>query len=83
MEKLEKFTPKIALNQLLKLNEAVQKSHFKSSFMIKVGDKIKREEIIGTVGSTGRSTGPHLDWRIDWKGKRLDAQLLAGPMPEF
>ena len=47
---------------------------------VEVGDKIKRGELIGHVGNTGRSTGPHLDWRIDWKGHRLDAAMLAGPM---
>ena len=45
-----------------------------------VGTNVKRGDIIGTVGSTGRSTGPHLDWRINWKHKRLDPLLLAGPL---
>ena len=45
-----------------------------------VGTDVKRGDIIGTVGSTGRSTGPHLDWRINWKNKRLDPLLLAGPL---
>ena len=45
-----------------------------------VGTNVKRGDIIGTVGSTGRSTGPHLDWRINWKNKRLDPLLLAGPL---
>ena len=48
---------------------------------VKVGDVVERGELIGTLGSTGRSTGPHLDWRIDWQGRRLDAALIAGPMP--
>ena len=52
------------------------------STAISVGDAVQRGSIIGTVGSTGRSTGPHLDWRLDWQGRRIDASLAAGPMPE-
>jgi murein DD-endopeptidase MepM/ murein hydrolase activator NlpD len=52
------------------------------SIAISVGDTVQRGSIIGTVGSTGRSTGPHLDWRLDWQGRRIDASLAAGPMPE-
>ena len=52
------------------------------STAISVGDTLQRGSIIGTVGSTGRSTGPHLDWRLDWQGRRIDASLAAGPMPE-
>ena len=39
---------------------------------IEKGDIIKKGEIIGTVGSSGRSTGPHLDVRLNWFGTRLD-----------
>jgi murein DD-endopeptidase MepM/ murein hydrolase activator NlpD len=52
------------------------------STAISVGDVVQRGSIIGAVGSTGRSTGPHLDWRLDWQGRRIDASLAAGPMPE-
>ena len=40
--------------------------------IVSVGDKINQGDIIGTVGSTGRSTGPHLDLRINWFQTRLD-----------
>ena len=36
------------------------------------GQKVKQGEIIGTVGSTGRSTGPPLDVSLNWFGTRLD-----------
>jgi murein DD-endopeptidase MepM/ murein hydrolase activator NlpD len=49
---------------------------------VDLGAAIEKGQVIGTVGSTGRSTGPHLDWRINWFNKRLDPALLAGPMPE-
>ena len=47
-----------------------------SSIYVKVGDKINKDQKIGEVGSTGRSTGPHLDWRINWFSERLDPALF-------
>ena len=39
---------------------------------VEKGDIVNQGEIIGTVGSSGRSTGPHLDVRLNWFGVRLD-----------
>ena len=43
---------------------------------VQVGDEILQGDIIGTVGSTGRSTGPHLDFRVNWFQTRLDPMSI-------
>ncbi len=52
------------------------------SLKVKVGDQVKRGDVIATVGSTGRSTGPHLDWRVFWRSARIDPALLAEGQPD-
>jgi murein DD-endopeptidase MepM/ murein hydrolase activator NlpD len=43
---------------------------------VKKGQKITKGEIIGTVGQTGRSTGPHLDIRLNWFDVKLDPSTV-------
>ena len=49
--------------------------HMKEIF-VKNGQEVKQGQIIGTVGSTGRSTGAHLDIRLNWYGTRLDPMTV-------
>ncbi len=49
---------------------------------VEVGETVKQGEQIGTIGSTGRSTGPHLDWRINLGNIRLDPQTVISGSPE-
>ena len=53
-----------------------------SRILVEKGERVAQGQVIAEVGSTGRSTGPHLDWRINLFGRRLDPSLLVGPMPE-
>lgn len=50
-----------------------------SKVLVKVGQEIKRGDVIGKVGATGRASGPHLDWRINWFSERLDPQYVLPP----
>jgi murein DD-endopeptidase MepM/ murein hydrolase activator NlpD len=47
-----------------------------------VGQKVKQSDLVGEVGATGRATGPHLDWRMNWYTTRIDPALIVGPMPQ-
>lgn len=47
-----------------------------SKIMVKDGDFVKKGQKIGEVGSTGRSTGPHLHWGVQWFKNRVDPLSL-------
>ncbi|MCA9705648.1 MAG: peptidoglycan DD-metalloendopeptidase family protein [Myxococcales bacterium] len=50
-------------------------------FKVKVGDVVEQGQVIATIGNTGRSTGPHLDWRMNLFDTRIDPQTLVPPKP--
>ena len=43
---------------------------------VNIGDHIKKGDVVGTVGASGRATGPHLDIRLNWFGTRLDPATI-------
>ncbi len=53
-----------------------------SEIDVQVGDVVHQGDVVAKVGSSGRSTGPHLDWRVNVGGARIDAQLLVPAMEE-
>ena len=48
--------------------------------LVKVGERVEQGQKIALVGKTGRVTGAHLDWRMNWHQQRLDPGLLMGEM---
>ncbi|MDR2013719.1 MAG: M23 family metallopeptidase [Rhodanobacter sp.] len=45
---------------------------------VKVGEHVEQGQVIGAVGMSGRATGPHLHWGLNWFDVRLDPLLLRG-----
>jgi murein DD-endopeptidase MepM/ murein hydrolase activator NlpD len=49
---------------------------------VTAGQAVKRGEVIGAVGMEGRATGPHLCWRMKWRGRNMDPlQMVGTPQP--
>ncbi len=51
-----------------------------SKLYVKEGQRVKQGEEIAEIGATGRVTGPHLDWRLNWFQMRLDPTSLVPEM---
>jgi murein DD-endopeptidase MepM/ murein hydrolase activator NlpD len=53
-----------------------------SRLHVSEGDTVKPGDLIGEIGATGRATGPHLDWRMNWLDKRVDPQVMVEGNPD-
>ena len=49
-----------------------------NSVAVRNGQVIKQGDKIGTIGATGRATGPHLHWGLNWYKERLNPALVLG-----
>jgi biotin carboxyl carrier protein len=48
---------------------------------VKPGDRVRKGQLVGAIGSTGRASGPHLHWAMKWRDARIDPMALTGAMP--
>lgn len=53
-----------------------------SKILVNQDDIIQQGQEIALIGATGRATGPHLHWSMNWFTERLDPETLVGEMPE-
>jgi murein DD-endopeptidase MepM/ murein hydrolase activator NlpD len=52
-----------------------------SRTLVEAGMSVRKGDLIGEIGATGRASGPHLDWRMNWLDRRVDPQLLVAGEP--
>lgn len=53
-----------------------------SRILVEAGEEVRKGDLIAEIGATGRASGPHLDWRMNWLDRRVDPQLLLQTEPE-
>jgi murein DD-endopeptidase MepM/ murein hydrolase activator NlpD len=53
-----------------------------SRVLVEAGASVRQGDVIAEIGATGRASGPHLDWRMNWLDRRVDPQLLVGELPD-
>ena len=51
-----------------------------SEILVEAGTFVNQGDLIARIGATGRASGPHLDWRMNWLDRRVNPQLLMSPM---
>ncbi|TCD06958.1 M23 family metallopeptidase [Erythrobacteraceae bacterium CFH 75059] len=49
------------------------------SLAVSEGQTVRQGQVLGTVGASGRASGPHLHWGLTWNGERLDPLLFVPP----
>ena len=52
-----------------------------SDILVEEGQTVSRGDLIARVGATGRATGPHLDWRMNWLDTRVDPAIVLEQFP--
>ena len=52
-----------------------------SEILVEAGTRVKKGDLIARIGATGRASGPHLDWRMNWLDRRVDPRPLVEGKP--
>ena len=52
-----------------------------SQILVTQGQRVTPGMVIAKIGASGRATGPHLDWRMNWLDQRIDPQLVLQTLP--
>lgn len=52
-----------------------------SKILVSPGTYVRQGDLVALTGREGRATGPHLCWRMKWRGRNMDPSLLVGAGP--